>query len=155
MLDKLFFRKFVFPGSRSGSSSDQDTLGSLFYPPSRPTTPSEVKQNPVRGCCASLGHLARQLSPPSPVVNANLRFQCYCAHAFFCATTTELGLDLIESLLWPPCLNGSFRRCNRLSSFPFIRVRKQRPAARFFMSQTLMPKRDQPRFHINIPGLDG
>jgi hypothetical protein len=28
-------------------------------------------------------------------------------------------------------------------------------AARFFASQTLMPKRDQPRFHINISGVHG
>src|SRR5262249_23090366 len=38
---------------------------------------------------------------------------------------------------------------------PFIRVRKQRPAARLFMSQTLMPKRDQPLFHIDISGVRG
>jgi hypothetical protein len=33
---------------------------------------------------------------------------------------------------------------------PFVRVRIHGSGARFFMSQTLMPKRDQPRFHINI-----
>ena len=38
---------------------------------------------------------------------------------------------------------------------PFVRVRKQCPAARFFMSRTLMPKRDQARFDVNISGVHG
>ena len=38
---------------------------------------------------------------------------------------------------------------------PLVRVRKQRLAARFFMSRTLMPKRDQARFDVNISGVHG
>jgi hypothetical protein len=32
---------------------------------------------------------------------------------------------------------------------PLVLVQEQRPGARFFTLQTLMPESDQPRFHIN------
>ena len=39
---------------------------------------------------------------------------------------------------------------------PFVRVREQVPAARFFISlQTLMPERDQSRFHVNVSRAHG
>src|SRR6476646_8659272 len=50
------------------------------------------------------------------------------------------------------CINGESRRCNRLSSLPLCSSSKH-SAARFLMSQTLMPKRDQPRFRINMLGV--
>ena len=52
----------------------------------------------------------------------------------------------------------SMARCGRVTDFlslPSLRVRKQLTAARFFVSRTLMPKRYQPRFHINIPEVLG
>jgi len=45
-----------------------------------------VTQHPADVLRLGLSHnLAGELSSPCPATNANLRFQCYCSHAFLCS----------------------------------------------------------------------
>jgi hypothetical protein len=40
-------------------------------------------------------HCAGELSSPCRAINANLRFQCYCSHAFLCS---HYGIPLLQAL---------------------------------------------------------
>ena len=45
-----------------------------------------LAQHPADVLRLGLSHnLAGELSSPCPAINANLRFQCYCSHAFLCS----------------------------------------------------------------------